>query len=95
MTPKPAESAVERYYALEWVPDGDMGFDPGGREGKAAADVADAARAAAVAASDSDQVAAEAAASATVAARAAEADLSAILKTYLGGTNEWCQGRDE
>ncbi len=40
MTPKPAESAVERYYALEWVPDGEMGFDPGGREVKDAADAA-------------------------------------------------------
>jgi hypothetical protein len=40
MTDKPAESAVERYNALEWVPDGEMGFDPGGREVKAAADAA-------------------------------------------------------
>ena len=38
MTDKPAESAVERYNALEWAPDGEMGFDPGGREVKAAAD---------------------------------------------------------
>lgn len=40
MTDKPAESAVERYYALEWVPDGEMGFDPGGREVKRFADAA-------------------------------------------------------
>lgn len=58
-------------------------------DARAAADAA--AQAAAEAAWD----AADAAASATVDARAAEADLSAILKTYLGGTNEWCQGRDE
>jgi hypothetical protein len=30
--------ARERYNALEWVPDGEMGFDPGGREVKDAAD---------------------------------------------------------
>ena len=32
------ERAREEYNALEWVPDGEMGFDPGGREVKAAAD---------------------------------------------------------
>lgn len=32
--------AVRAYRELEFVPDGEMGFDPGGREVKAAADAA-------------------------------------------------------